>query len=88
MFLNWRASNGLLPEYNQLVNGSVMKSYMKKVNKVEVKLSMMATIDLLIIIVIKVHSINLNKSSFLLEERSLINNGDQFGRTPLVRIFE
>ena len=67
---------------------SVMKSYIKKVNKVEVKLSMMATIDLLIIIVIKVHSINLNKSSFLLEERSLINNGDQFGRTPLVRSFE
>ena len=65
-----------------------MKSYIKKVNKVEVKLSMMATIDLLIIIVIKVHSINLNKSSFLLEERSLINNGDQFGRTPLVRSFE
>ena len=65
-----------------------MKSYIKKVNKVEVKLSMMATIDLLIIIVIKVNSINLNKSSFLLEERSLINNGDQFGRTPLVRFFE
>ena len=65
-----------------------MKSYIKKVNKVEVKLSMMATIDLLIIIVIKVNSINLNKSSFLLEERSLINNGDQFGRTPLVRSFE
>ena len=50
MFLNCRASNGLLPEYNQLVNGSVMKSYIKKVNEVEVKLRMMATIDLLIII--------------------------------------
>ena len=52
-FLPYWVTTGLLPEYNQLVNGSVMKSYIKKVNGVEMKLRMMTTIDLLIIIVIK-----------------------------------
>ena len=42
-----------VPEYNQLVNSSAMKSHIKKVDKVEVKWRMMATIDLLIIILIK-----------------------------------
>ena len=42
-----------IPEYNQLINSSAMKSHIKKVNKVEVKWRIMATIDLLIIALIK-----------------------------------